>query len=120
MDETLEKLLCGGNFLNINNSIKNQKSTFNMAMANTWPIATVLRYISVIVELPQYSLYFQRAEIDGMTFICMNSPQQLDNLVSALQHPLHALKILSHAKVLRERYFYIYILFNLLIYIHST
>lgn len=105
MDLTLDKLLIGGNCLDLINNPLNSihKPAFNVAMANTWPIATVLRYISIIVELPQYSSFFQRAEIDGFAFICIYSHKQLENLVSVLQHPLHAMKIISHAKILRER-----------------
>ena len=76
-------------------------------LAYTWSIAVVARYVAVGMELPQYATLFQNAEINGMILISIDSLRHINSMTIKLQYELHGLKILSHAKQLRDRFKFI-------------
>lgn len=68
--------------------------------ANNWSISVLVKYLKEILELPQYVEKFKRCEIDGSKFISMD-----ESNLSAIEvtNQFHALKISSHAQILREQ-----------------
>lgn len=104
----LFQILSGGSVIDttLPSNSSSHKRVFHEAQAHTWPIATVLAYLCSIIEMPQYASSFQRAEINGMVFISFYSIEDIVFVVSTLKHELHGLKILSHAKLLRDRWVY--------------
>ena len=55
------------------------------------------------------------AEINGMILISIDSLRYINSMTIKLQHELHGLKILSHAKQLRDRFKFILLLTTLTI-----
>lgn len=106
-EDSINKLLSGGTVLDLSklppNSETKSNTSFQETRAYTWPIAVVARYVAVAMELPQYATLFQNAEINGMTLISLDSLRHINSLTIQLQHELHGLKFLSHAKHLRDR-----------------
>ena len=107
--------------LSLNSETKGKKSqqsnshtSFQETRAYAWPIAVVARYVAVAMELPQYATLFQNAEINGMILISTDSLRHINSMTIKLQHELHGLKILSHAKQLRDRFKFILILLTTL------
>lgn len=68
--------------------------------ANNWSISVLVKYLKDKLELPQYIEKFKRCEIDGSKFISMD-----ESNMSAIEvtNQFHALKIASHAQILREQ-----------------
>ena len=126
-EDSLNHLLSGGavldlSKLSLNSETKGKKSqqsnshtSFQETRAYTWPIAVVARYVAVAMELPQYATLFQNAEINGMILISIDSLRHINSMTIKLQHELHGLKILSHAKQLRDRFKFILLLTTLTI-----
>jgi hypothetical protein len=69
--------------------------------ANSWSISVVSKYLKSKLEMPQYVDNFKRHEIDGQKLITLDEEQVHGAL--EVGNKLHALKIASHAEVLRER-----------------
>jgi hypothetical protein len=67
--------------------------------AHRWGIPMTSRYITEVLELPQYAEQFRRFELNGLSLISMDD----DHLGPIkFEHSLHCKKLLSHAQQLRE------------------
>lgn len=68
--------------------------------ANNWSISVMVKYLKEKMELPEYVDKFKRCEIDGAKFVAMD-----ESNLSAIEvsNHFHALKIASHAQILREQ-----------------
>lgn len=70
------------------------------AEAYGWSIAVVAKYLKSKLEMPQYVDNFKRHEVDGRKFVSLDEEQVGGAL--EIGNKLHALKIASHAQLLRE------------------
>eukprot|EP01041_Mallomonas_annulata_P002211 gene2211-4299_t len=68
-------------------------------MAYTWNVQTVVKYLIVHLELPQYEKDFLRCEIDGYEFISLDS----EALRAAdINNTIHVAKIVAHVQLIRK------------------
>ena len=71
--------------------------------AHLWSIYSVSKYLSEVVELPQYVDIFKAYEISGMSFISMPSPSAVSGSCGGeIVNNLHLLKISSHSQQLMK------------------
>ena len=46
--------------------------------ADTWPVVVMLKYLTMVIELPQYENDFLRCELSGSDFLALVSISTID------------------------------------------
>lgn len=69
--------------------------------AHKWGIPLMCKYLIDEIELPDYIDVFQRHEMTGWAFICLDEEKVAATL--EIKHAMHASKLAMHAQLLREK-----------------
>jgi hypothetical protein len=71
--------------------------------AHTWSVTVMARYLTDVMELPQYETNFLRYEINGYAFMCLDA--NVTERCCGVEDELHSAKISLHADNLRRKVF---------------
>lgn len=71
--------------------------------AHTWSVTVMARYLTEVMELPQYENNFLRYEINGYAFLCLDA--NVTERCCGIEDDLHSAKIALHADNLRRKVF---------------